>query len=155
MEHVSSSCQWNAHPVFDLIYQLHISLCLLVIPLCFMVFTYTGIARVLWGSLPSERIVHDEKRAINSSQHTLTGRFIGEEEWIVADGFAYANGFSGHSEESHFSGPVHSNSSLMSSTKSANLIVQENRQKAAKMLIYVVIIFVICYIPVHVFNLFR
>jgi presenilin-like A22 family membrane protease len=43
----------------------------------------------------------------------------------------------------------------MSSTKSSNLIVQENRQKAAKMLISVVIIFAICYIPVHVFNLFR
>jgi hypothetical protein len=43
----------------------------------------------------------------------------------------------------------------MHPTKSANLIVQENRQKAAKMLISVVIIFVICYIPVHAFNLFR
>jgi hypothetical protein len=43
----------------------------------------------------------------------------------------------------------------MNPAKSANLIVQENRQKAAKMLISVVIIFAICYIPVHVFNLFR
>ena len=45
--------------------------------------------------------------------------------------------------------------SLMNSTKSSNLMVQENRQQAAKMLIAVVIIFAICYIPVHVFNLFR
>jgi len=61
----------------------------------------------------------------------------------------------GHSDESHQSGPINSSSSLMHPTKSANLIVQENRQKAAKMLISVVIIFVICYIPVHAFNLFR
>ena len=49
------------------------------------------------------------------------------------------------------------NNNLMSnySTKSSNVIVQETRQKAAKMLISVVIIFTICYIPVHVFNLFR
>ena len=43
-----------------------------------MVFTYTGIARVLWGSLPSERILHEDKRAINSSQHTLSG----ESRWL-------------------------------------------------------------------------
>ena len=73
---VSFSCQWNAPPLFDLIYQLHISLCLFVIPLCFMVFTYRGIAKVLWGSLPMERFFNDEKRAINSSQHTLSGRTI-------------------------------------------------------------------------------
>jgi hypothetical protein len=83
-----------------------------------MVYTYTGIIRVLWGSLPSERILH-------SSQMTYSSI-----------------------EDSH-------NSSLMNPTKSSNLIVQENRQKAAKMLISVVIIFAICYIPVHVFNLFR
>ncbi|CAF0734553.1 unnamed protein product [Adineta ricciae] len=126
-------CQWNAPPLFDLIYQLHISLCLFVIPLCFMVFTYRGIAKVLWGSLPMERFFNDEKRAINSSQHTLSGQ----------------------SDESHHSVPINSSSSLMNPAKSANLIVQENRQKAAKMLISVVIIFAICYIPVHVFNLFR
>jgi hypothetical protein len=61
----------------------------------------------------------------------------------------------GQSDESHLNGPINSSSSLMNPTKSANLIVQENRQKAAKMLISVVIIFAICYIPVHVFNLFR
>ncbi|CAF3708967.1 unnamed protein product [Rotaria sordida] len=116
-------CQWNAHPLFDLLYQLHISLCLFVIPLCFMVYAYTGIARVLWGSLPSERIFHDEKHRINASQLIF-------------------------SDECH-------NNNFRNSTKSANLIVQENRQKAAKMLISIVIIFAICYIPVHVFNLFR
>ncbi|CAF3105136.1 unnamed protein product [Rotaria sp. Silwood2] len=116
-------CQWDAHPLFDLLYQLHISLCLFVIPLCLMVYAYTGIARVLWGSLPSERIFHDDKQRMNSSHLIL-------------------------SDECH-------NNSLRNSTKSANLIVQENRQKAAKMLISVVIIFTICYIPVHVFNLFR
>ncbi|CAF1443375.1 unnamed protein product [Adineta steineri] len=123
-------CQWATHPLSDLIYQLHISLCLFVIPLCFMVFTYSGIARVLWGSLPTERFFNDEKRTINSSQHML-------------------------SDESHLNGPLNSSTNLMNPTKSANLIVQENRQKAAKMLISVVIIFTICYIPVHVFNLFR
>ncbi|UJR26894.1 hypothetical protein I4U23_008204 [Adineta vaga] len=126
-------CQWDANPVFDLLYQLHISLCLFVIPLCFMVFTYCGIAKVLWGSLPMERFFNDEKRTINSSQHTLSGQ----------------------SDESHHCGPINSSSSLVNPTKSANLIVQENRQKAAKMLISVVIIFAICYIPVHAFNLLR
>jgi hypothetical protein len=58
-------------------------------------------------------------------------------------------------DESQLNGPINSSSTLMNPTKSANLIVQENRQKAAKMLISVVIIFAICYIPVHVFNLFR
>lgn len=48
---------------------------------------------------------------------------------------------------------VHSN--LMAPRKSAVVTIQENRQKAAKMLIAVVIIFTICYIPVHAFNLFR
>ncbi|CAF1107044.1 unnamed protein product [Rotaria sordida] len=120
-------CQWDAHPVFDLIYQLHISLCLFIIPLCFMVFTYSGIVKVLWGSLPTERILTDEKRTIHSSQYKLT-------------------------EESHI---IHGSNNLINSTKSANLMVQENRKKAAKMLISVVIIFAICYIPVHVFNLFR
>jgi hypothetical protein len=38
-----------------------------------MVFTYSGIAKVLWGSLPSERLFNDEKRTINASQHTLSG----------------------------------------------------------------------------------
>ncbi|CAF1368852.1 unnamed protein product [Rotaria sp. Silwood1] len=116
-------CQWDAHPLLDLLYQLHISLFLFVIPLCLMVYAYTGIARVLWGSLPSERTFHDETYRINSSQLL-------------------------------FSDECRTNS-LRNSTKSANLIVQENRQKAAKMLISVVIIFAICYIPVHVFNLFR
>jgi hypothetical protein len=83
-----------------------------------MVYTYAGIIRVLWGSLPSERIMP-------SSQ------------------MSYSYG-----DESH-------NNSLINPSKSSNLIVQENRQKAAKMLICVVIIFTICYIPVHVFNLFR
>jgi hypothetical protein len=41
-----------------------------------MVFAYSGIAKVLWGSLPSERLFHDEKRKINSSQHTLSGLII-------------------------------------------------------------------------------
>ncbi|CAF4649053.1 unnamed protein product [Rotaria sp. Silwood2] len=66
-------CQWDAHPLFDLLYQLHISLCLFVIPLCLMVYAYTGIARVLWGSLPSERIFHDDKQRINSSHLILSG----------------------------------------------------------------------------------
>ena len=83
-----------------------------------MVYTYTGIIRVLWGSLPSERIMH-------SSQMSCS-----------------------FGDDSH-------NNSLINPSKSSNLIVQENRQKAAKMLISVVIIFTICYIPVHVFNLFR
>ncbi|CAF1044968.1 unnamed protein product [Rotaria sp. Silwood1] len=126
-------CQWNAHPLYDLLYQLHISLCLFIIPLCFMVFTYSGIVKVLWGSLPTERILNDEQRTIHSSQYKLTGS----------------------SEESHITVPLHSSNNLINSTKSANLMVQENRQKAAKMLISVVIIFTICYIPVHVFNLFR
>ena len=56
------SCQWNTHPLFDLLYQLHITLCLYVIPLVLMVFTYSGIARVLWGSLPTERMFNGEKR---------------------------------------------------------------------------------------------
>jgi len=60
-----------------------------------------------------------------------------------------------HFEESHLTGPTNSSSSFSQSNKSSNLIVQENRQKAAKMLISVVIIFSICYLPVHVFNLFR
>lgn len=60
-----------------------------------------------------------------------------------------------HADDSHFNGTMTSSTSLMNPTKSANLIVQENRQKAAKMLMAVVIIFTICYIPVHVFNLFR
>ncbi|CAF0748951.1 unnamed protein product [Adineta ricciae] len=116
-------CQWDAHPLFDLVYQLHISLCLFIIPLCLMVYTYTGIARVLWGSLPSEQTNIDGRRNRNSS--------------IVS-----------HADEV--------NNNLMSnSTKSSNVIIQETRQKAAKMLISVVIIFTICYIPVHVFNLFR
>lgn len=38
-----------------------------------MVFTYSGIVRVLWGSLPTEHILHDDKRVINASQHTLSG----------------------------------------------------------------------------------
>ncbi|CAF3523178.1 unnamed protein product [Rotaria socialis] len=126
-------CQWDAHPVFDLIYQLHISFCLFIIPLCLMVFTYSGIVKVLWGSLPSERVLNDEKRAIYSSQYKLTV----------------------HSDESLTNSPTNNNSGLMNTNKSSNLTVQENRQKAAKMLICVVIIFVICYIPVHVFNLFR
>ncbi|CAF5037602.1 unnamed protein product [Rotaria sp. Silwood1] len=71
-----------------------------------MVYAYTGIARVLWGSLPSERTFHDETYRINSSQLL-------------------------------FSDECRTNS-LRNSTKSANLIVQENRQKAAKMLISVV-----------------
>lgn len=95
-----------------------------------MVFTYSAIVKVLWGSLPSERLFNDEKRTLNTSQHTL----------------------SGPCEDSHSNTP---NNSLIHPTKSANLIVQENRQKAAKMLISVVTIFAICYIPVHVFNLFR
>jgi hypothetical protein len=41
-----------------------------------MVFTYSGIAKVLWGSLPSERLFNDEKRTINTSQHTLSGFLI-------------------------------------------------------------------------------
>ncbi|CAF3003814.1 unnamed protein product [Rotaria sp. Silwood2] len=120
-------CQWNAHPFYDLLYQLHISLCLFIIPLCFMVFTYCGIVKVLWGSLPTERILNDEKRTIHSSQYKLTSQ----------------------SEESHITVPIHSSNNLINSSKSANLMVQENRQKAAKMLISVVIIFAICYIPVH------
>ncbi|CAF1152387.1 unnamed protein product [Adineta steineri] len=116
-------CQWNSHPLFDLLYQLHISLCLFIIPLCLMVYTYTGVARVLWGSLPSERVNHNDNFTRNSNVLT-------------------------YSDDSH-------TSSAVSSTKSSNLIVQENRQKAAKMLISVVIIFAICFIPVHVFNLFR
>ncbi|CAF1097239.1 unnamed protein product [Rotaria magnacalcarata] len=126
-------CQWDAHPVFDLIYQLHISFCLFIIPLCFMVFTYSGIVKVLWGSLPSERVLNDEKRAMYSSQYKLAAQV----------------------DESHVNSPMNCNSCLINTNKSSNLTIQENRQKAAKMLIYVVIIFVICYIPVHVFNLFR
>lgn len=38
-----------------------------------MVYTYTGITRVLWGSLPSERMVHEEKRMIHSSQMAYSG----------------------------------------------------------------------------------
>lgn len=38
-----------------------------------MVFTYSGIAKVLWGSLPTERLFNDEKRTINSSEHILSG----------------------------------------------------------------------------------
>lgn len=70
------SCQWDAHPVFDLIYQLHISFCLFIIPLCFMVFAYTGIVKVLWGSLPTERVLNDEKRAMYSSQCKLSGLLL-------------------------------------------------------------------------------
>ena len=98
-----------------------------------MIFTYYGITRVLWGSLPTERLFSDEKRAMNTSQNTLSGQ----------------------SEESHPNAPSQSGHTPVGPTKSANLIVQENRQKAAKMLISVVIIFAICYIPVHIFNLFR
>ncbi|UJR22231.1 hypothetical protein I4U23_025294 [Adineta vaga] len=116
-------CQWNAHPLFDLVYQLHISLCLFIIPLCLMVYTYTGVARVLWGSLPSEQTYLGEKRKRNSSLMS-------------------------HGDDIN-------NNLMQNSTKSSNIIVQETRQKAAKMLISVVIIFTICYIPVHVFNLFR
>lgn len=96
-----------------------------------MVVTYSAIVRVLWGSLPTEKLFSDDKRILNTSQHTLAGPL----------------------DDSHPNGP--GSSTLMSPSKSANLIVQENRQKAAKMLISVVIIFSICYIPVHVFNLFR
>jgi hypothetical protein len=38
-----------------------------------MVFTYYAIAKVLWGSLPTERLFNDDKRTINASQHTLSG----------------------------------------------------------------------------------
>jgi hypothetical protein len=38
-----------------------------------MVFTYTGIAKVLWGSLPTERVANDEKRKINSKQSAFSG----------------------------------------------------------------------------------
>jgi hypothetical protein len=41
-----------------------------------MVFTYTGITRVLWGSLPSEGMFHEEKRTIHSSQMSYSGRQI-------------------------------------------------------------------------------
>jgi len=41
-----------------------------------MVFTYSGIAKVLWGSLPTERFFNDERRANYSSQHTLSGFLI-------------------------------------------------------------------------------
>ncbi|CAF1589093.1 unnamed protein product [Rotaria magnacalcarata] len=116
-------CEWDSHPLTDLLYQLHISLCLFVIPLCFMVYAYTGIARALWSSLPSERIFNDDKCRIHANQLIFSDKS--------------------------------NRSSLRNSTKSANLVVQENRQKAAKMLISVVIIFAICYIPVHAFNLFR
>ena len=68
------SCQWNAPPLFDLLYQLHISLFLFVIPLCFMVFTYSGIARVLWGSLPTERMFSQERRVTISNPPTYSGR---------------------------------------------------------------------------------
>ncbi|CAF4349064.1 unnamed protein product, partial [Adineta steineri] len=87
-------CQWNSHPLFDLLYQLHISLCLFIIPLCLMVYTYTGVARVLWGSLPSERVNHNESFTRNSNVLT-------------------------YSDDSH-------TNSAVSSTKSSNLIVQEN-----------------------------
>ena len=39
-----------------------------------MVFAYTGIVKVLWGSLPTERMFNDEKRTINASEHTLSGK---------------------------------------------------------------------------------
>jgi hypothetical protein len=38
-----------------------------------MVFTYSGIAKVLWGSLPTEGLCNDKKRTINASQLTLSG----------------------------------------------------------------------------------
>jgi hypothetical protein len=38
-----------------------------------MVFTYSGIVKVLWGSLPTERLFSDDKRTICASQHTLSG----------------------------------------------------------------------------------
>jgi hypothetical protein len=38
-----------------------------------MVYTYTGIVRVLWGSLPSEKTLHDVKRTIHSSQMIYSG----------------------------------------------------------------------------------
>lgn len=91
-----------------------------------MVYTYTGITRVLWGSLPSEQILADDRRSIQSNRLSFS-----------------------------FGGDDSRTSSLINPNKSAYLIVQENRQKAAKMLIAVVIIFAICYIPVHAFNLFR
>ncbi|CAF0828610.1 unnamed protein product [Didymodactylos carnosus] len=121
---------WNTNPLFDLLYQLHITLCLFVIPLCFMVLTYTSIVKVLWGSIPAEKILSDKQRPVSYSQHTLT------------DGTAHSDDVSVHTP-------------LNGVHKSSNLIVQENRQKAAKMLIAIVVIFAICYLPVHVFNLFR
>lgn len=38
-----------------------------------MVFTYIGIVRVLWGSLPTERLSNDEKRALHINQHKIPG----------------------------------------------------------------------------------
>lgn len=67
------SCQWDSHPLFDLLYQLHISLCLFVIPLCLMVFTYSGITRVLWGSLPTERMFSHERRTIICNPPSYSG----------------------------------------------------------------------------------
>ncbi|CAF0857945.1 unnamed protein product [Didymodactylos carnosus] len=123
-------CQWHADPLFDLLYQLHITLCLFVIPLCFMIPTYTGIVKVLWGSIPTEKMLSGKQRTISYSQHTL-------------------------SDVTVLSDDVSVHTPLNGIQKSANLIVQENRQKAAKMLIAVVVIFAICYLPVHLFNLFR
>jgi len=119
-----------------------------------MVYTYSGIAKVLWGSLPTERLYNDEKRTMTASQHTLSG-FINFKRLIIIIIKTSIIKILGPFDESHLNGPINSSNSLMNPTKSANLIVQENRQKAAKMLISVVIIFAICYIPVHVFNLFR
>ena len=107
-----------------------------------MVVAYCGIARTLWGSLPSERVFHVDRRSVKSS----TG---------PPSATCRLSLFSRRSDDSLSRTTLNSSSSLMHSTKSANLTVQENRQKAAKMLISVVIIFAICYIPVHVFNLFR
>lgn len=41
-----------------------------------MVFAYTGIVKVLWGSLPTERVLNDEKRAMYSSQCKLSGLLL-------------------------------------------------------------------------------
>lgn len=38
-----------------------------------MVFTYSGISKALWGSLPMERLFNEDKRTMNTSQHTLSG----------------------------------------------------------------------------------
>ncbi|XP_046641961.1 orexin/Hypocretin receptor type 1-like isoform X1 [Daphnia pulicaria] len=149
-----TQCQPSWDDETDLYSQLVKFALLYALPLLFISVTYYQIARVLWRSA---------RLAITGGNRSNTGDSTDDHNSTTVRLFPKQPSNNHHHHHGHHggnggngAGGASSNKDMLTVNSNASIELQlRSRRKAAKMLVVVVIVFAVCYFPVHLVSILR